>query len=165
MGVVGQHWLDGLDSLVSERDGLRWGRVDLVDQRIHVAETLVDIEAIIHFGRPKTKARVRSVPVPSFVCDALSELAAMSDRQSDELVFRSPEGRPIRPSLFRNRVWDPAVRRAGLAPLRIHDLRHTAVSLWIANGANPKQVATLAGHTSVSVVLDHCGSRRRSRPG
>ncbi len=72
-------------------------------------------------------------------------------------VVSSPEGRPIRPSLFRKRVRDPAVRRADLAPLRIHDLRHTAVSLCIAHGANPKQVATLAGQTSVSVVLDRYG--------
>jgi Phage integrase family len=42
-------------------------------------------------------------------------------------------------------------------PLRPHDLRHTAVALWIAAGANPKQIATWAGHTSVSVVLDRYG--------
>ena len=46
---------------------------------------------------------------------------------------------------------------AGLAPLRIHDLRHTAVSLWIAGGGNPKQVAVLAGHSSVTIVLDRYG--------
>jgi integrase len=44
-----------------------------------------------------------------------------------------------------------------LTPLRIHDLRHTAVALWIAAGANPKQIAARAGHTSVSVVLDRYG--------
>jgi integrase len=57
----------------------------------------------------------------------------------------------------RRRFWTPAVERAGLAPLRIHDLRHTAVSLSIADGADPKRVATLAGHTSVVVVLDRYG--------
>jgi hypothetical protein len=31
------------------------------------------------------------------------------------------------------------------------------VALWIAAGANPKQIATWAGHTSVSVVLDRYG--------
>lgn len=36
-------------------------------------------------------------------------------------------------------------------------LRHTAVSLWIAAGASPKQIATWAGHTSVAVVLDRYG--------
>jgi integrase len=41
--------------------------------------------------------------------------------------------------------------------VRIHDLRHTAVALWIAAGAGPKEVATRAGHTSVSVTLDRYG--------
>ena len=136
--------------------GLRWARVDLQSQRVRVTETLVDVEARIHFGPPKTKASIRSVPVPSFVCEALAELGT-GDVNPDELVFRSPEDHPIRPALFRRRFWEPAVRRAGLAPLRIHDLRHTAVSLWIADGAHPKQVAALAGHSSVSVVLDRYG--------
>src|SRR5437773_9580997 len=46
---------------------------------------------------------------------------------------------------------------AGLPGLRIHDLRHTAVALWIAAGASPKEVAQRAGHTSVSFVLDRYG--------
>ena len=41
--------------------------------------------------------------------------------------------------------------------LRIHDLRHTAVALWMAAGAGPKQVAARAGHTSVSFTLDRYG--------
>jgi hypothetical protein len=41
--------------------------------------------------------------------------------------------------------------------LRIHDLRHTAVALWIAAGANPKEVAARAGHASVSFTLDRYG--------
>ena len=136
--------------------GLRWARVDLDGQRINVNETLVDIEAAIHFGPPKTKASVRSVPVPSFVCDELRSLLTDDCKPSD-LVFRSPEGHAARPSQLRARFWEPAVQASGLVPLRIHDLRHTAVSLWIANGAHPKQVAALAGHTSVSVVLDRYG--------
>jgi hypothetical protein len=37
------------------------------------------------------------------------------------------------------------------------DLRHTAVALWIAASAGPKEVATHAGHTSVSFTLDRYG--------
>ncbi len=44
-----------------------------------------------------------------------------------------------------------------MAPLRIHDMRHTAVALWIAAGASPNEIAARAGHTSVSVVLDRYG--------
>jgi hypothetical protein len=54
-------------------------------------------------------------------------------------------------------VWRPATRAAGLDGLRIHDLRHTAVALWIAAGANPKEVAARAGHASVSFTLDRYG--------
>jgi integrase len=49
------------------------------------------------------------------------------------------------------------VAEANLAALRIHDLRHTTVALWIAAGASPKEVAQRAGHTSVSFVLDRYG--------
>ena len=84
-------------------------------------------------------------------------LAGYGGLRLGELVFRSPDGKPIRASLFRKRYWTPAVNAAGLAPLRIHDLGHSAVSLWIAAGANPKQIAARAGHTSVSVVLDRYG--------
>ena len=49
------------------------------------------------------------------------------------------------------------MRVAGLAPLRPHDLRHTAVALWIAAGANPKEVSVRAGRTSVSFTLDRYG--------
>jgi integrase len=49
------------------------------------------------------------------------------------------------------------VAEANLAALRIHDLRHTTVALWIAAGASPKEVAARAGDTSVSFVLDRYG--------
>ena len=41
-------------------------------------------------------------------------------------------------------------RPAGPAPLRIHDLRDTAVSLWIAAGAPANEIAARPGHSSLS---------------
>jgi integrase len=76
---------------------------------------------------------------------------------ADGHVFTADKGGVLRPSNFRVKVWLPAVRAAGLAPLRPHDLRHTAVALWIAAGANPKEVSVRAGHTSVSFTLDRYG--------
>ena len=141
---------------LGEMLGLRWGNVDLLRRHIAVAETLTDLAGRIDFGPPKTKAAVRVVTVPRFVADELSRLA-LAPVDPAELVLRSPEGQAVRPSHFRRRFWNPAVEAAELAPLRIHDLRHTAVALWIAAGANPKQIAVRAGHTSVSVVLDRYG--------
>jgi integrase len=136
--------------------GLRWGHVDLLRRQVTVIETLSDLAGAISFGPPKTKAAIRTVTVPGFVAGELS-LVAVAPVESGQLVFRSPDGHPIRPGLFRRRFWNPAVEAAGLSPLRIHDLRHTAVALWISAGANPKHIAVRAGHTSVAVVLDRYG--------
>jgi len=60
-------------------------------------------------------------------------------------------------NLWRRRFWRPAVIGAGLTPLRPHDLRHTAVALWIAAGANPLEVKTRAGVTQVHFIFDRYG--------
>jgi integrase len=73
--------------------------------------------------------------------------------EADAWVFTADRGRVLRPSNSRVKVW----RAAGLAPLRPHDLRHTAVALWIAAGANPKEVSVRAGRTSVAFTLDRYG--------
>ena len=54
-------------------------------------------------------------------------------------------------------MWHPAVARAGLEPLRVHDLRHTAVAFWIAAGAPALQVARLAGHEKINTAFDVYG--------
>jgi integrase len=141
---------------IGEMLALRWSRVDLDRGRIEVVEGLTELAGTITFGPPKTKAAIRSLAVPHFVVSALASLDG-GDADPKRLVFRSPEGHAVRPGLFRRRFWNPAVNAADLAPLRVHDLRHTAVALWIAAGANPKQIAIRAGHTSVSVVLDRYG--------
>jgi integrase len=76
----------------------------------------------------------------------------------------------LRPSNFRVKVWLPAIRVAGLAPLRPHDLRHTAVALWIAAGANPKEVSVRAGRPGAAPARPTAKqatrkARRRTGPG
>ena len=135
--------------------GLRRVRVDVLHARVDVAEILVEVNGRHHFGPPKTRAGRRGVPLPRFVADELG--AHVAGLEPDALVFPAPQGGPVRASLFRRRVWRPAVDAAGLSPLRVHDLRHSAVALWIAAGASPKEIATRAGHTSVATVLDRYG--------
>lgn len=138
-----------------ELAALRHGRVDLLRRRLDVVENVADVSGVHHFGTPKTRAGRRSVPIPTALAGELKAWA--SGRGADDLVFPAPEGGPLRPSLFNRRTWQPAIHKAGVAPLRPHDLRHTAVSIWIAGGANPKEIATWAGHASVATVLDRYG--------
>jgi integrase len=124
--------------------------------RVDVAENITEVEGKLQSGPPKTKASRRRVSLPSGVVEELALHLRAPGRPTD-YVFRAPAGGPLRINGFRYRVWRPAVMAAGLPGLRIHDLRHTAVALWIAAGASPKEVAARAGHTSVSFVLDRYG--------
>jgi integrase len=141
---------------IGELAGLRRSRVDLLRGTVTVAEIVVEVRGVLHMGPPKTRASRRTVGLPRFVVE---ELAAHLDSPGDpeHFVFTAPQGGPLRVTAFRARVWRPATRAAGLDGLRIHDLRHTAVALWIAAGANPKEVAARAGHASVSFTLDRYG--------
>jgi len=38
--------------------------------------------------------------------------------------------------------------------IRFHDLRHTAATLMLIAGVNPKVVSEMLGHTSVAITLD-----------
>ena len=143
---------------LGELAGLRRGRLDLVGQRVRVAEIAVEVQGRLNVGPPKTRAGQRTVPIPRFVTDAMgAHLSEYCGDESDSLVFPGGDGGALRSNAWRARHWGPAVRAAGLEPLRPHDLRHTAVSLWIAVGASPNQIAAWAGHTSVAVVLDRYG--------
>jgi integrase len=44
-----------------------------------------------------------------------------------------------------------------LAPITLHECRHTFASLMIAAGVNAKALQTYMGHSSVAVTLDRYG--------
>jgi integrase len=46
-------------------------------------------------------------------------------------------------------VFDPACREAGIGKIRLHDLRHTAGSLWLAAGVSLFNTSRYLGHSSV----------------
>jgi integrase len=73
-------------------------------------------------------------------------------------VFTAPMGGPLRERKFLHGQLKPAARRAGLpGTLRAHDLRHTAASLLIRQGASVKAVQKTLGHKSAVVTLDRYG--------
>ena len=50
---------------------------------------------------------------------------------------------------FRHQVWYPARKAAGLAGLRVHDLRHAHASWLLAGGADLQVVKERLGHASI----------------
>jgi len=96
--------------------------------------------------------------VPGLVVAALDEhMARYSEPTPEGLVFPAPGGGYLRPEDLRKRVWNPAIAAAGMAPLRVHDLRNTCASLAIAAGADVKVLQRMMGHDSAALTLDRYG--------
>jgi integrase len=88
--------------------------VDLDGGRLRVVQVAVETASTVTIKpSPKTRAGVRTVPLPAFLVDALRLHRESSDTDSD-LVFPTRTGSPLRRSNFRRQVWRPALVRAGL---------------------------------------------------
>ncbi len=141
-----------------ELAALRRKHVDLLHRTVTVVEQVQRIGGSFVVLPPKSAAGRRSVAIPTLVADALQDhLANFGEPRPEGLVFPAPGGGFLRPENFRNRSWLPAVRAAGVAPLRLHDLRHTCASLAIAAGADVKVLQRMLGHASAALTLDRYG--------
>jgi integrase len=139
-----------------EAAALRRSHCDLDGSRLHIGESLAEVAGHLHFGTTKTH-RQRVVALPASIRDKLRDHLEDRHIASDGLVFTSKKGRPLRYSNFRQRQWTLAIEQAGLSGLEIHELRHTAASLMINHGGDPKLIQTQLGHSSISITYDIYG--------
>jgi integrase len=139
-----------------EAAALRRSHCDLQGSRLHIGESLAEVAGQLHFGTTKTH-RQRVVALPASIREKLRHHLEETAIASDGLVFTSPKGRALRYSNFRRRQWTPAIEKAGLSGLEIHELRHTAASLMINHGGDPKLIQTQLGHSSISITYDIYG--------
>jgi integrase len=70
-----------------------------------------------------------------------------------DLCFPNGDGGPMDDRNFRQRFFYPALRRAKLRRVRVHDLRHTCASLLIATGADLAAISRQLGHANVNITL------------
>ena len=65
---------------------------------------------------------------------------------------------PLRESNWKRSVrWSAAKAAAGIPTVHVHDLRHTAASLWLAARAHPKVVQRVLGHATATMTMDLYG--------
>lgn len=124
----------------------------------HVRERTILVEAAVSIGRlaeTKTRRR-RTVRLLSPLAEDLEGFRQRAQRPDGELIFPRPDGDPWRRTDYQNwrrRIYIPAADAAGVESARPYDLRHSFVSLLIAEGHNVVEVARQAGH-SPKVALD-----------
>lgn len=131
--------------------------MNLLRREVIVNESATDVHGRKVFGETKNRQK-RVVAVPGFLVPILESHLEQVSTDPDALVFTSSTNRPIDWSNFRTRTWKPALAAAGIDPrLRIHDLRHTAASMLIAQGCHPKVVQEHLGHGSIVITMDRYG--------
>jgi integrase len=141
--------------------GLRWVDVDLDGAELHVRQASQRVAGELHFTAPKTRHSRRTLPLPALAVDALREhrvrqaaerLAAGRAWTDSGLVFTTTHGTPIEPRNL-NRHWYGVRDRSGLPDVRLHDLRHTCVTLLLDAGVPPHIVRAIAGHSGIEVTM------------
>jgi integrase len=155
-----EHWRPLVVCLLGT--GLRWGEalglrvrhVDVLAGRLQVLGTLQEIGGRFVEQTPKSAAGRRTVTFPRTVADQL--VPTVVDKSSDNRVFLGPAGGLIRRKEFYP-IWHRARTAAGLAGLRIHDLRHTHIGWLISAGVPLTAISRRVGHSSITVTSDRYG--------
>ena len=129
---------------------LRWAQVNFSEMMLTAERT--------KSGKPRT------IPLNAALHDELLRLRSL-DGQSP-YVFPNPKtGKPLTTV---KTAFVAACRRAGIAGLRFHDLRHTFGSRLVEKGADIETVRSLLGHASIAVTQRYVHStdeRRRTAVG
>ena len=69
------------------------------------------------------------------------------------LVFDRGDGAPLHPDRV-SKLFQRMAKEAGLPVIRFHDARHTAATLMLSAGMNPKVVSERLGHATIAITLD-----------
>lgn len=154
--------------------GLRWSELRAVTvgdfSRVPVPVLVVRRAAPEGVAVKTTKGRrARTVPIADRVLRLVE--AGAQGKAADDPLFTSSTGARLHASGFKKAAhWSQTAQGR-----RIHDLRHTAICLWLARGVDAATVQAWAGHASISTtnlyvqhlgtVADRAGLDRLNTPG
>lgn len=68
-----------------------------------------------------------------------------------DLVFSTIDGKPLRPNTI-TRAWQILATRAGVKVIRLHDARHTHVSIMLKQGVHPNIVQERPEHSTIAII-------------
>jgi integrase len=145
----------------SEVLGLRWKHVDLDGAVIEVVEALQRVGGRVITTAPKSERSTRTIALYSDVAVRLRKhraeqaerLLALGHRvTTDDYVCDRGDGQPIEPNTYTHAASRIA-EKAGASGVRLHDLRHGAITVAIKAGVPADVVSRFAGHSSVAFTL------------
>ncbi|MDR2915818.1 MAG: site-specific integrase [Tannerella sp.] len=95
---------------------------------------------------PKTPKSNRVIKMPKFLCEEIKEYISMLyEIKADERLFRVTKH-------YLHHEMDRGANEAGVKRIRIHDLRHSHISLLIEMGFTALAIAERVGHESIKIT-------------
>ena len=136
--------------------GIRWSDIDFTTRQIHIRQARVQTGNVVVTGAPKTARGRRTLPLNDLAIEMLRHTKSRTfiDRDviplrqrgtdGDRLVVVDAQGEPLSRRSYRQ--FARLSKRAGLPSIRLHDVRHSVLSLMLENGVSVPVVAKVAGH-------------------
>ena len=95
---------------------------------------------------PKTPKSNRTIKMPKFLCEEMQEYIGMLyEIGENERIFQITKS-------YLHHEMDRGAKVAGVKRIRIHDLRHSAISLLIEMGFSALAIAERVGHESIDIT-------------
>ncbi|MGH3774535.1 MAG: tyrosine-type recombinase/integrase [Pseudonocardiaceae bacterium] len=141
--------------------GLRWSDLNLELGTVAPAKTVQRVNGRLLMDDTKTQDSDNTIPLPKITRQVLiehrnrqaAERATAGELWTEhDLVFATAVGTPIEPRNL-NRHFEGIRLRAGYPTVRLHDFRHTVVSLLLQLKTPPHVVQRIARHADLDVTL------------
>ena len=98
---------------------------------------------------PKTEKSNRVITMPQFLADEMQDyLKMLYDVGENDRMFTVTKS-------YLHREMDRGAKEAGVKRIRIHDIRHSAVSLLIDMGFSATAIADRVGHESIDITYNY----------
>lgn len=95
---------------------------------------------------PKTVKSNRTIKMPKFLCEEMQDYIRMLyDIDENERIFQITKS-------YLHHEMDRGAKAAGVKRIRIHDLRHSHISLLIEMGFSALAIADRVGHESIDIT-------------
>lgn len=113
---------------------------------VKISKTYQRIKGEDMITSPKTKKSNRTVQMPDFLCTEMQEFFNMQyGRKRKDRIFNITKS-------YLHHEMDRGSKAAGVKRIRIHDLRHSHISLLIDMGFSAVAIADRVGHESIEIT-------------
>jgi integrase len=141
--------------------GLHWSEVDFDNSTITVKQSLMYINGQMSLKQPKSKASNRTFEVTPEVIELLKKHKEIQELRrleygnvygDNSLVCATESGGFMNRTAVTKGLQD-IIKSAGIKRIRFHDLRHTHISISLANGESIIRVSKRVGHANPAITL------------